>query len=272
METYFLDFCISFPQYETYNVEYLEKILTFLINQIKVNSIEFVNGKGHRKTPLQKYFEQIEEFKNKLNEYNEWLQTIGPDRNSCVRTDKDATFMHMKEDHMRNGQLKSGYNIQIGVTNEYILHIEIFQNRSDYKTFIPFMAGYKTVYGFYPQKPVTDAGYGGLVNYRFVKANQMQIYQKYTMYSKEAKDKKYISDPSRPCNFEKDDNGYYINHCGEKLTFKYIDKQGNHMYFTDDNKKKYRMNAELWKLQAEARKNIESDIGIELRLQRSIQV
>jgi|GEM_PF-3565623 len=102
METNFLDFCMSFPQHETYKIEYLEETSIFLMNQVKVNNIEFVDGRGHRKTPLQKYFEQIGKFKNKLNEYNEWLQTIGPGRNSHARAGKDATFTHMKEDHMRN--------------------------------------------------------------------------------------------------------------------------------------------------------------------------
>ena len=32
-------------------------------------------------------------------------------RNSYSKTDKDATFMRMKEDHMRNGQLKPAYNV-----------------------------------------------------------------------------------------------------------------------------------------------------------------
>ena len=31
---------------------------------------------------------------------------MGENRNSYSKTDRDATFMHMKEDHMRNGQLK----------------------------------------------------------------------------------------------------------------------------------------------------------------------
>ena len=34
-------------------------------------------------------------------------------RNSYSKTDNDATFMRMKEDHMKNGQLKPGYNPQI---------------------------------------------------------------------------------------------------------------------------------------------------------------
>jgi len=35
-------------------------------------------------------------------------------RKSYAKTDHDATFMRMKEDHMLNGQLKPGYNIQMG--------------------------------------------------------------------------------------------------------------------------------------------------------------
>jgi hypothetical protein len=45
---------------------------------------------------------------------------MGNNRNSYSKTDPDATFMHMKEDHMRNGQLKPGYNAQIAVNSEYI--------------------------------------------------------------------------------------------------------------------------------------------------------
>ncbi len=53
--------------------------------------------------------------------------------------------MHMKEDHMRNSQLKPGYNVQIGVTDEYILHLDISSERNDYKTFIPFLEGFKRI-------------------------------------------------------------------------------------------------------------------------------
>ena len=59
-------------------------------------------------------------------------------RNSFSRTDIDATFMHMKEDCMRNGHLKPGYNIQIGVESEYIACVGSFSNRSGVNTLIPF--------------------------------------------------------------------------------------------------------------------------------------
>ncbi len=35
-------------------------------------------------------------------------KSILKDRNSFSKTDHDATFMRMKEDHMKNGQLEPG--------------------------------------------------------------------------------------------------------------------------------------------------------------------
>jgi hypothetical protein len=47
--------------------------------------------------------------------------------------------MHMKENHMRNSQLKPGYNVQIGVEAEYVVGIDISSERSDQVTLIPFL-------------------------------------------------------------------------------------------------------------------------------------
>ena len=40
---------------------------------------------------------------------------------------------------MRNGQLKPGYNVQIGVNSEYITGIEVFSDRNDVKTLCPML-------------------------------------------------------------------------------------------------------------------------------------
>ncbi|MBC1867494.1 hypothetical protein HCA23_14140, partial [Listeria seeligeri] len=48
-------------------------------------------------------------------------------RNQFV-TDHDATFMRMKEDSMRNEQLKAGYNLQIATNKQYILGYDVFPN------------------------------------------------------------------------------------------------------------------------------------------------
>ena len=51
----------------------------------------------------------------------DWHTASFQGRNNYCKTDPDATFMHMKDDHMRNAQLKPGYNVQIGVDSENIL-------------------------------------------------------------------------------------------------------------------------------------------------------
>ena len=44
--------------------------------------------------------------------YEDMLSIMGQGRNSYAKTDTDATFMRMKEDHMRNGQLK---DVAVGI-------------------------------------------------------------------------------------------------------------------------------------------------------------
>jgi transposase len=261
---------IFFPVGETYEPETLMKIVSYLEIEIGQKSIAFVYGKGQRKTALQRDYEKMSDYHSKLTEYNHYIEVIGPSRNSCARTDEDATFMHMKEDHMRNGQLKAGYNIQIGVSNEYILHVDVFQDRSDYQTLIPFLEGYKKAYGHYPKYPVADAGYGGLKNYRYLKLNDMELYQKYAMYSKDTSDKKRMKDPYFTFDLIKDDKDY-VTKSGERLIFKYKNKRGNDVYELPNGKTK-EINDENMAYQKEVIQNLQTDLGIELRIQRSIQV
>ncbi|MBM9832860.1 IS5/IS1182 family transposase, partial [Enterococcus faecalis] len=51
----------------------------------------------------------------------EEARAILQERNSFSKTDHDATFMRMKEDHMKNGQLKPGYNVQAATSGQYVL-------------------------------------------------------------------------------------------------------------------------------------------------------
>ncbi|WP_408010703.1 hypothetical protein ACJROX_10475 [Pseudalkalibacillus sp. A8] len=61
-----------------------------------------------------------EDFLPRLQKYETQQATFG-DRNSYSKTDTDATFIRMKEDHMKNGQLKPGYNVQAGTENQFIV-------------------------------------------------------------------------------------------------------------------------------------------------------
>ena len=116
----------------------VEECYESLLRQAQWLNLEFAVGKGKHKTQLQRDIEILEEYIAKEAEYYSHLGKFG-NRNSFSKTDTDATFMHMKEDYMRNGQLKPGYNIQIGVESEYIVGVDSFSNRSDVGTLIPFL-------------------------------------------------------------------------------------------------------------------------------------
>ena len=99
--------------------------------------IIFVNGKGKRKPKLQQLYEELEHCGQRLMHYKECFEIMGKDRNSYSKTDLEATFMRMKEDHMLNGQLKPAYNVQIAVENYFIVHGYVSNDRTDYNTLIP---------------------------------------------------------------------------------------------------------------------------------------
>ncbi|MED4955155.1 hypothetical protein ABEO75_11230 [Paenibacillus macerans] len=66
----------------------------------------------------------------RLQKYGTQEAILGT-RNSYSKTDHDATFMRMKEDHMRNGQLKPGCNVQIGTENQFIVGYSLHQRLTD---------------------------------------------------------------------------------------------------------------------------------------------
>ena len=102
----------------------LEEVIGYLENFARMYWIEFVLGSGKRKTELQRDCERLTDHLERLEKYHEALGICGK-RKSYSKTDTDAAFMRMKEDHMRNGQLKPGYNVQIAVESEYIVGVFI---------------------------------------------------------------------------------------------------------------------------------------------------
>lgn len=108
-------------------------------------------------------------------------------RNSYSKTDQDATFMRMKEDHMRNGQLKPGYNLQISTNEQFILHYSIHSNPSDFKTLDPHLKSFEKHNKKLPKEVVADAGYGSYQNYRMLQRKKLDAYVKYNYFDKEQK-------------------------------------------------------------------------------------
>jgi transposase len=127
-----------------------------------------------------------------LDRYGEQEKILNG-RNSCSKTDPDATFMRMKEDHMVNGQLKPAYNWQISTSDQFILNYSIHQNPTDTKT-LPFhLEKFLTLYGQMPTIVTADAGYGSEQNYLFLEEHHIKVFVKDSYFDKDQQgdDKKY---------------------------------------------------------------------------------
>jgi hypothetical protein len=93
----------------------------------------------------------------RLQKYENAQKILG-ERNSYSKTDTDATFMRMKEDHMRNGQLKPGYNVQMGTENQFILGYSLHQRPTDTRCLKPHLEKVKSALGKLPGTIIADAG------------------------------------------------------------------------------------------------------------------
>ena len=72
---------------------------------------------------------------------------------------------------MRNGQLKPAYNVQIAVNSEYITGVDVFSNRTDIGTLVPFLKQLKNKHKRKYAAVTADAGYESLENYLYLEAN-----------------------------------------------------------------------------------------------------
>jgi hypothetical protein len=95
----------------------------------------------------------------------EQQQKILKQRSSYSKTDTDATFMRMKEDHLLNGQLKPGYKLQLSTNNQYIVNYSLHQTTADTTTLQEHTELYKHQYHATPEVITADAGYGSEENY-----------------------------------------------------------------------------------------------------------
>jgi transposase len=116
--------------------------------------------------------------------YNEQEQILNG-RNSYSKTDTDATFMRMKEDHMQNGQLKPGYNVQVSSENQFVLNYSIHPNPTDTLTLPVHIEDFEQHLGTIPQTLTADAGYGSEQNYEVLEQKQVEAYVKYNYFDKE---------------------------------------------------------------------------------------
>ncbi|WP_096189639.1 IS1182 family transposase [Evansella halocellulosilytica] len=180
--------------------------------------------RAERKAPKQ-YRKQFKDFVIRKQKYKQDLAILG-ERNSYSKTDHDATFMRMKDDYMKNGQLKTGYNLQIATEGQYTLAYDIFPNPTDTLTFIPFLNKIEKWFFSLPSYIVADAGYGSEQNYDDVlNIRQRTPLITYGMYRKEKK-KAYKNNAFNVANwyFDQESDTFTCPN-DKKLNFKYWSKR-----------------------------------------------
>jgi len=159
------------------------------IKELKPEEVsEFVYGRGKRKTPFQRIYDELAKINETLKDTERRIEICGEERNSYSKVDHDATFMHMKYDYYNNtGVFKPGYNLQAAVTDEYVTEIYVSNERADSKTLPLTVDRYQEDYGRYPTNVIADAGYGSYTNYMYLLKHGINAYVKYNTYRLEKK-------------------------------------------------------------------------------------
>lgn len=292
MNASLLNYGVKIELRKEYAIEYIEQILREYAKITDLHPETAVRGRGHHKTDEQRNYDKLAEYCEKLKKYANHISICGDIRNSYSKTDNDATFMRMKKDYMGNDQLLPGYNIQLGICDEYIAVYDVKQYASDMDCFIPLMERFKKVYGRYPGISVADAGYGSLNNYIFCEENNIGKYMKFTMYDKTMKDESYRTDPFRAVNFPINENGNPVCPNGKEFHFLRNEHiKGNKYGRTEEyyqcedcegcpmkekcckckGNRIVRINRELSSYHREVLSNLNSVQGALLRMNRSIQ-
>ncbi len=247
-------------------------------------------GRGHHLSQEQKDWKKIREEKEKIRDYIIWIRKMKETgRNSLSKTDEDATFMRMKEDHMRNGQLKAAYNMQNLVQNGYVVACGAFMDRNDYRTMIPMLEKLEKD-GFSYDSYCADSGYDIKDNYEWLEKHGKKAYIK-PQYHEENRKRKRRKNPSLKCNYSydegndtftcmrghtlhheedlKDGRGVYVCRRGckscplrKQCMLSTADKHDYKRLTIDIEAEKYRRKSEVL---------ITSEKGIEMRINRSIQ-
>ena len=271
----------------------LQAICRFLEERCREDGTVFVHGRGKRKERNQRYLELFRRYLERQTIYD-WHTASFQGRNNYCKTDPDATFMHMKDDHMRNAQLKPGYNVQIAVDSEYIVGTDIFQDRNDAWTLVPFLKVIEKCMGFRYPSVTADSGYESEEVYVYLRETGQKPYIKPQTYEKWKK-RSFKKDISKRENMGYDgQTDTYTCHAGKKLRPLFIKKQRSKsgyqsevtVYECEDcsncphkekcsrakgNKRLYVSKSFLEKRQ-ESYENILSETGIKYRMNRSIQV
>ena len=258
--------------------------------------ITFVHGKGNRKSDEQRNWVVLDELRQRCERYESSLKIMGDTRNSYSQTDPDATFMRIKDDHMKNGQMKPAYNVQIAMNSEYITGVEVFSNRTDFGTLSPFLNQLQRKHKKKYTQVIADSGYESLENYLYMEENGQVSFIKPLNY--EAKKSKSFKNKigrieNMAYNAEEDSftcaEGRQLSLWRERTALKHGRFVSTAWYRCEncsgclqrsaccqakdaEKPKEVTLRKTFWEMRERSQANITTERGIYLRMCRSIQV
>ncbi|MCW4001560.1 MAG: IS1182 family transposase [Candidatus Bathyarchaeota archaeon] len=264
-----------------------------LLERKEAARLSFVYGRGKRKPQLQRDMEELDGLLSRKARYAGYNRTFRG-RNSFSKTDPDATFMRMKEDHMKNGQLKPGYNLQLGVEGEYIVGAHICSERSDELALLGLLERMEAGCGKKHREIVADAGYESEENYKKLKVREQIAYIKPQNFER-AKARKYRNNSYLRDNMPYDaDKDTYTCPAGNTFAHIYDTRRKGKLGFETtvsvyecfgcdgcpqktlctraQGNRRLQVSKDFLALRQASLERISSDWGKTLRLNRSIQV
>jgi len=120
----------------------------------------------------------------KINDYEETYKIIGDNRKSFYKTDKDATAMVLKEDYYSKSsyEFHAAYNVQQLVIRGFIFAYYVSSSRTDIDDFIPINEQFYRLYQCFPLNECADAGYGSPDNYSYLDKHHIGNYVKHQSF------------------------------------------------------------------------------------------
>ena len=285
----------------------LSKKINDIIKKYKLvenyNEVQFVDSKtvAYALTHLNEKAINIKEKQNvskaliamleKILDYEAKENTCGKDRNSYYKTDKDATAMALKSDYYsgKGTNMHAAYNVQIAVSNGIVMNYLVTQSRSDLHDFIPLLDSFFKKFGFYPKNICADSGYGNFDNYKYMENNNINSFVKYQTREGNTTARypdayKYISDNEYEClngnksqvviipdrhHKKKDSIFIKFEHCN---ICEFKDYCKRFMRDKSEDFKIFEVVNEFERLKRKSVDNLLSALGIQMRVNRSIQV
>ena len=283
-------------QYKAHNLEetgsFSEPITREVIKEqaTKLNQVIAKTTSTKTKRTAGRIKNQLQQEQEKITRYDNQIRKAGT-RSGYNKTDTDASGMRMK-----NQETLPAYNVLAGCENQMIVNCSVHQNSNDSRCFKEHMAQLEQITDIVPGSVVADSIYGTEENYQLLEDKNIGNYLKYPAFHKEEKPL-YKPEPfsSTEFNYNAGSNTYTCP-VGRTLKFKRVHTEKRYSGYEitlkvyqcrncrgcpfyeqccsprNETRRTLKINPTLEEHKKQARHNLRTEKGWELRKKRSIEI